>query len=75
VATKTRTLPAAKPKDRELVSLAEAARRYGVNERTVRRMVASGQITGYRLGSRLIRVDIREINALITTVPTGGVGR
>ena len=73
-ASKTRSLPT-KPKERELISLAEAARRYGVHERTVRRFISTGAITGYRLGSRLIRVDVGELDALVTTVPTGGFGR
>ena len=49
-----------------------AAKRYGVSEKTVRRYVAQGLITGYRVGQkRLIRVDLAECDArLLTTIPT-----
>jgi excisionase family DNA binding protein len=55
----------------EMVSIAAAADHYGVSRQTVRRWIASGRITAHRLGPRLIRVDLDEIEAkIIHTVPT-----
>ena len=43
-------------KTRRLASLNAAAEYASVNERTIRRRIADGALTGYRLGSRLVRV-------------------
>jgi excisionase family DNA binding protein len=44
---------------------------YDVSPQTVRRWIASGKITAHRIGPRLIRVDLDEIEAkIIHTVPT-----
>lgn len=60
---------AAASSPRALVSLAEAAARYDVNPRTVRRRIADGTITGYRVG-RLVRVDLAELDrALVRPIP------
>ena len=55
----------------KMVSIAAAADHYGVSRQTVGRWIASGRITAYRVGPRLIRVDLDEIEAeIIHTVPT-----
>jgi hypothetical protein len=42
-----------------------------VSRQIVSRWIASGRITTYRVGSRMIRVDLDEIEAkIIHTVPT-----
>ena len=53
-------------------SIAEAAEHLGVNPRTIRRWIASGALTGYRAGPRLIRVDLAEVDALLKIIPTFG---
>jgi excisionase family DNA binding protein len=57
---------------RELVSTLTAAKRYGISEKSIRRYIAQGLITGYRVGQRrLIRVDLVEADArLLTPIPT-----
>lgn len=49
-----------------------AAEYLGVHTNTIRRYVAKGVITGYRIGPRLIRVDLDEIDALLSPIPTVG---
>jgi excisionase family DNA binding protein len=49
---------------RKLVSIAEAAAAVEMSTRTIRRYVADGLITGYRIGPRAIRVDLAEIDQL-----------
>lgn len=51
-------------------SLASAAQRAGVSERTVRRWIADGRLAGYRVGPRILRVDRAELDALFAVVPT-----
>lgn len=55
-----------------LVSLSEAAAYAAVHPRTVRRLIAAGKLTAYRLGTRILRVDLDELNRLLAQVPTAG---
>ena len=61
---------------RQFVSALVASKRYGVSEKSIRRYIAQGLITGYRVGQkRLIRVDLEECDAkLVTTIPTAKAG-
>lgn len=55
------------------VSMDYAAERWGVSVATIRRLVASGRIKGYRLNRRIIRIDLNEVDAVfrpITTIAT-----
>jgi excisionase family DNA binding protein len=51
--------------DRRLVSIAVAAEYADVCQKTLRRWIASGQIPGYRMGARLIRVDLDDIDQML----------
>jgi len=66
--------PASTAPRKSYVSLTEAARRVGVSERTMRRYIAAGTLTGYRLGVRLIKLDEAELDALLTPMPTASTG-
>lgn len=55
---------------RRYAKLKEAATYLHVTERTIRQMIAEGRLTGYRNGSRLVRVDLNEIDAAMQ--PFGG---
>ncbi len=60
---------------RRLASLADAADYTGVSAQTIRRRIACGDLTGYRMGPRLIRVDLTELDAvLLRPIPTAGSG-
>ena len=55
----------------KMVFIAAAAEHYGVSRQTIRRWISRGKIHAYRVGPRLIRVDLDEIEAkIIHTVPT-----
>ena len=58
---------------RRYASLADAAQYVDCNERTLRRKIAAGALTGYRFG-RLVRVDLDEVDAAMRPIPaaTGG---
>jgi excisionase family DNA binding protein len=47
-----------------LVSLRDAAEVFGVSVKTIRRRIADGTVTGYRIGT-LIRVDLDELRAAL----------
>jgi excisionase family DNA binding protein len=53
-------------------STAQAAERAGVHPRTILRYIARGELTGYRVGPKLIKVDLDEIDALFRRIPAGG---
>lgn len=59
---------------RHLISINDAADYAGVSPRTIRRRIATGDLRGFRLGPRLIRVDRNEIDALLRPIPTVGGG-
>lgn len=52
------------------VSVTDAAKYVGCCTKTIRRYVAHGLLTGYRVGPRLLRVDLNELDAMLTRVPT-----
>ena len=60
------------PKKRHWLSQAEAAEYLGITDRTLRRMVARGELPGYRLGPRLTRFDQSDLDAALRPIPAGG---
>lgn len=54
---------------RRWLSQQEAADHIGVTDRTIRNYISRGQLTGYRVG-RLVRVDLKELDDLLTPIPT-----
>lgn len=57
---------------RHYVSISEAAERVGVSTKTVRRWIATGALTGYRIGPRVVRIDAAELDAALRRIPTAG---
>jgi excisionase family DNA binding protein len=55
--------------------LADAAEYAGVTTKTIRRWIAAGNLTGYRVGPRLIRVKASELDAMLLPIPAAGGGR
>lgn len=53
-------------------SIKRAAEYAGVSDKTVRRWISRGQIDGFRVGERLIRVDLRQVDGLMRQIPTMG---
>ena len=59
-----------------LRSVNAAADRYDVNPRTVRRWIADGLITGYRVGGKLVKVDLDEIDrTIVRPIPAAQASR
>lgn len=55
---------------RRYVTPQQAAEYLGVTARTIRQMIADGRLTGYRSGTRVVRLDLNEIDAAMK--PFGG---
>jgi excisionase family DNA binding protein len=52
-----------------LTSLVAAAEYLDVNPRTIRRMIAAGRLRAYRVGTHLLKVDMRQVEAAAVPVP------
>jgi excisionase family DNA binding protein len=53
-----------------LSSITVGAEYADVSTKTIRRWIAEGRITGYRVGQKLIKVDLNELEA--SFAPVGG---
>jgi excisionase family DNA binding protein len=53
-----------------LASIARGAEHADVSTRTIRRYIARGLLTGYRVGPRLVKIDLDEIDQLARKIPT-----
>lgn len=56
----------------KFISQQEAAERWDVSVDTIRRLIAAGKVTGYRLNRRVIRLDVAEVDACFKPIPTTG---
>lgn len=59
--------------ERRFLRLPAAADRWDVSVDTIRRLISAGKITGYRLNSRIIRVDQDEVDACFREIPTAAM--
>lgn len=50
--------------------LPAAAELYGISVKTLRRRISDGSLTGYRLGKRIILVDLDELESLMSPIPS-----
>jgi len=64
----------AKTATRRLVSINQAAEYADICTKTVRRRISDGSLTGFRMGSRIIRVDLNELDELLRPIPTASGG-
>lgn len=63
------------PPSRSLVSIDDAAACLACHRATIRRYIAAGRLTGYRVGPRAIRVDLSQVEAIARPMPTAGSDR
>jgi excisionase family DNA binding protein len=52
------------------ISIEKAAAALDTSPRTVRRLIASGELKGYRVGKRLLRIDVNDLEAITRRIPT-----
>lgn len=53
-----------------LTSVAKAAVIVDVSPRTIRRWISLGKLPGYRVGARLLKVSMDDVEALAQRLPT-----
>ncbi len=58
------------PVPQQLITVTAAADR--LDDRTIRRYIAVGTLRGYRVGTKLVRVDRADVEALIRPIPAAG---
>lgn len=56
------------PKDPSWGTVKQAAERSGLHHMTIRRYIKDGTLPAQRIGVKLIRVDLNEVDALFTTI-------
>lgn len=54
---------------RRLASIAHAAEYSDLSARTIRRYVAEGRLVGYRVGPRLVKIDLDDLDELARPIP------
>lgn len=59
----------ARGQQRAFVSQAEAAEMLGVTERTIRNFVSRGELRAYKVGGRLVRIDVVDLEQLLRQIP------
>lgn len=67
-------MPTKAPEQRRYCTVAEAAEYIGSSTKFIRALIARGELTGYRIGSRSIRIDLRELDAAMTPIPSAAAG-
>jgi excisionase family DNA binding protein len=50
------------------VTVAHGAQKYGLSDRTVYRYIASGLLPAYRVGPRMLRIDLDDLERLARPV-------
>lgn len=50
------------------ITLDEAADVLSLDEKTIRRYIANGELAGYRIGPRALRVTLAEVLALVKPI-------
>lgn len=49
----------------KLISTREVSAHYGLSDKTIRRLLKDGTLTGYRVGKRLIKLDPEQVEAVL----------
>ena len=49
-------------------TVATAAEYYGLHHTTIRRWIRNGELNGYRVGTRMVRVDMAEVAAMMAKI-------
>jgi excisionase family DNA binding protein len=64
-------MPKPKPQRKRFGSIQQAAAEADVCDKTIRRWIAQGRITAYRVGPRLIRIDLDQLDASFQQIGGG----
>jgi excisionase family DNA binding protein len=49
----------------KLITIRDVCDRYGLSDKTIRRKIKTGQLTAYRVGERLIKLDANQVEAAL----------
>ena len=54
------------------LSVPDVAKALGLSTKTVRRYIAAGLLTAYRVGPKLLRLNADEVDRIARRIPTAG---
>jgi excisionase family DNA binding protein len=69
-----RRMARTKTPPQRLTSVEHAARYADVGTRTIRRWIATGRLRAYRVGPRLVKIDLDDLDRIAVPIPTAGGG-
>jgi excisionase family DNA binding protein len=61
----------AKHGQRGYVGITEAATYLDVTNKTVRKLIATGELPAYRLGAKILRIKLADLDAVCKPLPSG----
>ena len=61
----------AKRIQRAYIGITEAAIYLDIAPKTVRKLIADGKLPAYRLGERVVKVKLADLDAVLTPIPNG----
>jgi excisionase family DNA binding protein len=64
----------AKTRPQRLTSVENAAHYADVGTRTIRRWIANGRLRAYRVGPRLVKIDLDDVDKLAVPIPAANGG-
>jgi excisionase family DNA binding protein len=64
-------MPSTAAPQKRLASIAKGAAYADVSARTIRRRIADGSLRAYRVGPRLIKIDLSDLDRLARPIPAG----
>lgn len=70
-------MPSTHTNKRQFVTLDDAAEYLNVSPRTIRRLIASGELPGFRVAGhrRAIRLDVADLDAIMQPIPSAAAGQ
>jgi excisionase family DNA binding protein len=64
-----RRIQRARRQTQTLASVQIGSEETGLSQKTIRRYISTGRIRGYRLGPKLIPIDLNELDELLRPIP------
>jgi excisionase family DNA binding protein len=64
-----------RPTPRVYVGVREAAEYLDLSEKTIRRLIDSGELTAYRFGAKVVKLKLADLDGVYTAMTTESAGQ